>query len=199
MAHAPALRPAAQAPATSTAGAEAPRPAPIPEFVPELSLPDLAGQMHALREDAGHVRLYNFWATWCEPCRREIPLLNRLQREQRAAGLRVVGIAVDFRDAVAGYVKKTPLDYQVLVGEEAGFEAAQQFGVDLALPFTVFADGANRVVAVKIGELHADEAAAILDTLAALQAAKLSLPEARTAIAARLRELAARRALAPAS
>lgn len=187
-------------PAGATAAAQAAAPqsqgAPIPEVVPDLSLPDLAGRMHSLREGAGHTRVYNFWATWCEPCRREMPLLVRLQREQRAAGLKVVGIAVDFRDAVADYLRKSPLDYPVLVGEEAGFEAAQKFGVDLALPFTVFVDGADHVVAVKVGELHADDADAILGTLASLQAAKLSLAEAREAIAAKLRELATRRALA---
>jgi len=167
----------------------------VPETLPDIRLAGLDGQPRTLRDFGHRPLIVNFWATWCEPCRREMPLLNQLQRQHRATGLEVVGIAVDFRDAVATYLAKSPLDYRVLVGEETGFEAAQKFGVDLVLPFTVFADGADRVVAVKVGELHADDAAAILDTLGQLKAAKLDLAAARTAIATKLRDLATRRAL----
>ncbi|MBS0389365.1 MAG: TlpA family protein disulfide reductase, partial [Proteobacteria bacterium] len=189
----------APAPATPPAPAEAPatEPAPappaIPTTVPDISLPDLAGKPQALRSTDGHARLYNFWATWCEPCRREIPLLNTLQDTYAPSGLQIVGIAVDFRDAVQKYLKTTTLRYELLVGEEDGYEAAQKFGMDLLLPFSVFADEHNRIVAVKVGELHRDEADAILAQMRLLKAGKTDLAAAQAAIATRLKELAAER------
>jgi thiol-disulfide isomerase/thioredoxin len=179
--------------AAATDASEPPAPT-IPATVPDISLPDLAGKPVALRSTDGHPRLFNFWATWCEPCRREIPLLNTLQEAHAGDGLRVVGIAVDFRDAVQAYLKGNPLRYTSLVGEESGLEVAQKFGMDLLLPFSVFADGANRIVAVKVGELHRDEADAIFAEMRRLQAGKITLADAQAAIASTMKQLAATRA-----
>ncbi len=184
--------PPAQAASAPTVPAAPAAPA-IPALVPEVSLPDLAGRAHALRDSAGHARIYNFWATWCEPCRREIPLLNQLQARHGAEGLQVVGIAVDFRDSVQAFVKKTPLRYMLLVGEEDGLEAAQKFGMELLLPFSVFADEHNRIVAVRVGELHRDEADAILAEMRQLKADQVTLPEAQNSIAATLKRLSLER------
>lgn len=198
--HAPAggLEPLAAlpvAPAAAPVADSAPVPTTpvIPATVPDISLPDLAGKAHALRAGQGHPRLYNFWATWCEPCRREIPLLNTLQDVYASDGLQIVGIAVDFRDSVQTYLKTTKLRYALLVGEEDGLEAAQKFGMDLLLPFSVFADEHNRIVAVKVGELHRDEADAIMAQMRLLQAGKTGLPEAQAAIAATMKQLASHR------
>ena len=166
----------------------------IPERVPDLKLADLHGTKRALRALPGKTRLFNFWASWCEPCRREIPLLNALQSARRSEGVAIVGIAVDSPAAVQTFLKTTPLHYTVLVGEEDGAEAAQQFGVQLALPFTVFADADNRIVAIKVGELHPDEADAILKHMKSLSTGQETLPAARTAIADALRSLAVERA-----
>ena len=167
----------------------------IPEEVPDLRLPDMAGQPHALRRNGGHPRLYNFWATWCEPCRREIPLLNALQASYgHSDRLEIIGIAVDFRDAVSDFLKKTKLNYTSLVGEEEGLEAAQRFGMQLALPFTVFADERNRIIAVKVGELHRDEADVILGQLRALRSGATTLSAARALIAEALKAASLKRA-----
>jgi thiol-disulfide isomerase/thioredoxin len=188
--------PATTTPAEVAAASDASEPpAPtIPATVPDISLPDLAGKPVALRSTDGHPRLFNFWATWCEPCRREIPLLNTLQETHAGDGLRIVGIAVDFREAVQTYLKTQPLRYTSLVGEESGLEAAQKFGMDLVLPFSVFADGQNRIVAVKVGELHQDEADAILTEMRGLKARKTNLADAQAAIAGTMKQLAATRA-----
>jgi thiol-disulfide isomerase/thioredoxin len=180
--------PPAQPADTPTATAAAAAPA-IPALVPEVTLADLAGKTHALRDNAAHARIYNFWATWCEPCRREIPLLNQLQDRNRAEGLQVVGIAVDFRDSVQKFLKTTQLHYMLLVGEEDGLEAAQKFGMELLLPFSVFADEHNHIIAVKVGELHRDEAEAILAQMRALRAGQLTVPAAQASIAATLKRL----------
>jgi thiol-disulfide isomerase/thioredoxin len=167
---------------------------PIPDTVPALTLPNLAGQQQSLRDFLGHPLIINFWATWCAPCRREMPLLQQLRHLYHGDGLQVVGIAVDFRTAVADFVRQQPVDYPLLIGEDSGLAAAEQFGMQTVLPFSVFADAGGHIVAVKVGELYRDEAVYILGAMRDLTAGRMSLPEAHAAIAQRLRELAIERA-----
>jgi len=149
---------------------------------------------HALSEWKGRPLLINFWATWCAPCRREIPLLKTLRREHAAQGVEVVGIAVDFRDAVRRYAREMSIDYPVLVGEQDGLDAIAAFGMDTVFPFTVFADRQGRIVTLKIGELHADEAHFILDEVKAIDAGRIELAAARQKIADGVAALSAERA-----
>ena len=166
----------------------------IPMVLPDLALADLAGVTHRLGEWTGHPVIVNFWATWCEPCRREIPLLIRLRHERSGAALAVVGIAVDFHAAVAKYARTAGIDYPILIGEDDGLEAVHAFGMDLVFPFSVFADERGRVVAVKVGELHQDEAEFILDRVQDIDRGTLSLAAARQQIETRLRDFAVERA-----
>ncbi len=189
-----AQAPAASASRTPASPEDEPTAPTIPALVPDLRLTDLAGKRQALRETDGRARLFNFWATWCEPCRREIPLLNALQHQYGAEGLQVVGIAVDMRDAVQKFLKTTPMHYSLLVGEEDGLEAAQKFGMEMLLPFSVFADEHNRIVAVKVGELHRDEADVIMANMRQLKAGRETLAEAQAAIAQTLKKLSLSRA-----
>ncbi len=170
----------------------------VPENVPDLALLGLDGDLHKLSEWAGRPLLINFWATWCEPCRREIPLLKSLRNEHAAKRLEIVGIAIDFRDPVRKYVAERGMDYPILLGEHGGFEAAAAFGMDTVLPFSVFADARGRIVALKVGELHRDEAELILDRIEALDAGQLSLKAARDESNAGIARLAASRPLAAA-
>jgi len=166
----------------------------IPMALPDLTLPDANGVAHKLSQWNGHPRIVNFWATWCEPCRREIPLLIQLRRERAAHGLAIVGIAIDFRAAVVKYAAAAGIDYPILIGEDGGLNSVDAFGMDLVFPFSVFADRQGRVVAVKVGELHRDEADFILDRVEDIDRGSLSLEAAREQIASRLRELAVERA-----
>ena len=166
----------------------------IPMVVPDLSLADLSGKPRRLSGWVGHPVIFNFWATWCEPCRREIPLLIRLRHERSASGLAVVGIAVDFRSTVADYARHAGIDYPVLIGEDGGLDAVKAFGMELLLPFCVFADDRGRVVAVKLGELHPDEAGFILDRVQDIDHGTLTLEAARQQIEAKARDFAVARA-----
>jgi thiol-disulfide isomerase/thioredoxin len=168
----------------------------IPERLPDITLTDREGNPRRLSDWAGRPLLINFWATWCAPCRREIPLLKTLRAERAPQGLEVIGIAVDFRDAVLAYSREIGLDYPLLIGEQDGLDAAAAFGMDLILPFSVFADRQGRIVTVKVGELHGDEAAFILDTVRDIDRGSLALGAGRQRILERLKELAAARALA---
>jgi thiol-disulfide isomerase/thioredoxin len=171
----------------------------VPETLPDIHLAGLDGRMRALRDFGHRPLIVNFWATWCEPCRREMPLLIALRKDYGSERLEVVGIAVDFHDSVTDFLKKTPLPYPLLIGEEEGIEAAQAFGMQLVLPFSAFVDEQDRVIAVKVGELHRDEADAILSTMRELRAGRATLAAARARIAEQLRSLAAHRATSTAA
>ncbi|MFM7397348.1 MAG: TlpA family protein disulfide reductase [Gammaproteobacteria bacterium] len=166
----------------------------IPDVLPDFSLATVEGPPRALSSFQQPSLIVNFWATWCAPCRREIPLLRQLRAERGARGVEVVGVAVDFRDDVIKYAKDIGLDYPLLIGEEDGVAAADLFGVSTAFPFTIFADGQRRIVAVKIGELHGDEANYILDQVERINAGKLPIEQARVMIRDEIKRLDALRA-----
>ncbi len=84
-------------------------------------LRDLTGASKTLAEWRGKVLVVNFWATWCEPCREEIPMFVRLQREHGDKGLQFIGIAIDDPAKVAPFAKQFGINYPVLLG---GIEAA---------------------------------------------------------------------------
>ena len=192
----PSLEPAPLSPAPAPATDANPQRPPIPERLPDFSLPDLAGVPRRLADWRGRPLAVNFWATWCEPCRREIPLLKALRRENARNHIEVVGIALDHPDSVQKFVRELDIEYPVLVGEKGGLEAVTAFGVDAVLPFTVFADTEGRIVTLKIGELHRDEATFILARLADVGAGRLSLSAAQEQIADGMRRLAVSRAAA---
>jgi thiol-disulfide isomerase/thioredoxin len=162
----------------------------IPEQLPEVSMPDTAGATHKLSEWKGRPLMVNFWATWCDPCRREIPLLKSLRRERSGESLEIVGIAVDFRDAVVQYAKSIGIDYPVLIGEKEGLAAIDALGMETVFPFTVFADKEGRILTVKVGELHRDEAKVILDALQDVDSGKTDLAAARQRVSTGLGRLA---------
>ncbi len=155
----------------------------IPDDVPDLSLPDLAGHPVPLARYRGKLVLINFWAPWCEPCRREIPLLQKISRDRAAKGFEIVGIALDHPPDVAKYAQEHDIRYPVLIAEKNALEAAQAFGMDTVLPFTVFADRAGHLVTLKVGELREDEAGLILGRMEALDRGQLTLAQARKLIA----------------
>src|SRR5262245_15538868 len=114
----------------------------LADRLPDFALGNLAGEPQSISSWPGKPLLINFWATWCAPCRREIPLLKELQSSNDT--LQVVGIAVEARDPVVTFANEMQFNYPVLIGQSDAWEAAAAFGVDVyALPFTVFtgADG----------------------------------------------------------
>jgi thiol-disulfide isomerase/thioredoxin len=166
----------------------------MPSSLPvTVALPDSSGTMHPLAEYLGHPLVLNFWATWCEPCRREIPLLQALHQE-RGSSVQIVGVAVDFQKDVLPYARTRGITYPLLMGEKDGLAAVNAFGMQTVFPFTVFADSRGDIVAVKVGELHADEARMILAKVSAVDAGKMALGAARNGVSTELRNLAIVRA-----
>jgi thiol-disulfide isomerase/thioredoxin len=131
-----------------------------------ISLADSDGRMHSLAEWRGRVLVINFWATWCPPCREEIPMLNALQTRWGGKGAQVVGIALDATDAVREFTRQTPLAYPSLIGGNEGARLAERLG-DLmgVLPFTVVVDAAGKVAGQHLGEMSAGDAEDLLRPL----------------------------------
>ena len=173
---------------------ESPAPSrPLPAQLPDIALPGPDGVTHRVADWKGRPLLVNFWATWCDPCRREIPLLNTLRHEHAADGLQIVGIAVDSREAVQQYTADHGIDYPLLIAEQGGLAAVSAFGMDTVLPFSVFADRQGRILTLKVGELHRDEAELVLERLRQVDAGTLTLSAAREQISAGIQRLNAAR------
>jgi len=183
----PPPAPAAEGPAVEAAPVRT-----VPEVLPDFVLPGLDGKPRRLSDFRGRPLLVNFWASWCEPCRREIPLLKEL-RHRAGGAIEVVGVAIDSPDAAQKYARESGIDYPVLVGEQGGLEAAAAFGIEPVLPFTVFSARDGRLVTLKVGELHRDEAEFILGRLNAVERRELDLAAARQEIEAEIRRLNAHR------
>jgi thiol-disulfide isomerase/thioredoxin len=155
----------------------------IPARLPQFSLADSAGKPTPIAAFGGKSLIINFWATWCAPCRSEIPLLETLQAEWSGRDMTVIGIAVDYRDKVLDFAKRFKIDYPLLIGEQDALDAAAALGVESPVfPFTVFTDRRGEVVALFIGELHRPQAELILSQVHKLNIGLLQLPAARQAI-----------------
>jgi thiol-disulfide isomerase/thioredoxin len=179
---------------SSASEAAAPNPI-VPDRLPDFSLNDLTGKSIPISAWSGKSLVINFWATWCAPCRREIPLLKTIAAEWAGRDLKVVGIAVDYRDKVKEFAGQFKIDYPVLIGDQDALDVAAKFGMaSPAFPFTVFTDRRGEVVALFVGELHRPQVDFILSQVQGLNQDRIRLPEARRAIAERLQALVQKRA-----
>ncbi|MGB5165175.1 MAG: TlpA disulfide reductase family protein [Woeseiaceae bacterium] len=150
---------------------------------PEFTLPDLQGKQRDFSEFAGRHRLLNFWATWCAPCRREIPLLKTFQDEQGADGILVMGIAVDFTEDVINYAEDAEFNYPILIGQEEAMAIAEMSGIEfIGMPFTMVVSRDGEYLGAYMGELHRSHLDGIAGILAWLDAGKISSDEARDAL-----------------
>lgn len=123
----------------------------------DFTLPDRQGNARRLSDWRGRVVLINFWATWCAPCREEMPMLERVYQQLRERGFTVVGVAIDELDAIDAFVDEIGVTFPVLVASSANLRLTQQFGNTLgALPYSVLVDPEGTIAYLKTGIL--DEA-----------------------------------------
>jgi thiol-disulfide isomerase/thioredoxin len=140
-----------------------------PDAVAELwqaPLLDVAGKPHGLAAYKGHVLVVNFWASWCGPCVREMPLLADLSRQYAGKGVQFVGIGVDSEQNVRSFLRKVPVGYPIFVSGFGGADLARSFGNAAGgLPFTVVIDANGVVRSTKLGEISPDELRHTLDAI----------------------------------
>ena len=131
----------------------------VGQALPDFEAADLNDTLRSIREWEGQVLLINFWATWCAPCRREMPDLMALH-DELAGQATVIGIALDYPEAVKDYVEELGIDYPILIADDlAGTRIVRKLGnTNGLLPYSVFVDRQGMVRDLKLGELSREQA-----------------------------------------
>ena len=135
---------------------------------PDFLLPDLDGGERAMSEWDGKVVLVDFWASWCVPCREEMPAFNELHADYQDQGFEVIGIAADELDKIEEFIAQIPIDFTVVHGDVFDMmDLSEEFGNYYGgLPFNVFVDRDGQVRYVqKPGAVTYEEAEEILNRL----------------------------------
>lgn len=127
---------------------------PRPGFV----LPDLSGTPRDIAEFDGQILVLNFWATWCVPCRKEIPMLIEAQADYAEEGVQIIGIAADTRAAAAAFAKKYGINYTILADPRDAARVQDAYTAEgdpaAVLPYTVVVDRKGRIRAQIAGKLN---------------------------------------------
>jgi thiol-disulfide isomerase/thioredoxin len=156
----------------------------LPDELPDFVIDNVAGTPTPIDTWAGNPLIVNFWATWCAPCLREIPMLKAYQADN--PDVTVVGIAIDRVDPVVAFAEEMEFNYPILVGPNS-MDAAGAFGVEfIALPFTVFTSSQGAVIGVHTGELHAEHLENFSGVLADLDNGTIDVAAARLRLAGRM-------------
>ena len=148
-----------------------------------FKLADLDGVDRNFSEWDGQHRILNFWATWCAPCSREIPLLKAFQDQHGADGFQVIGIAVEFPEPVIAYSKSAEFNYPILVGEQDAMAVAESSGISfIGLPFTMIVAKDGTLIGAHMGEIHQQHLDDIVRVMKQLDAAELNVEDAKAAL-----------------
>lgn len=136
------------------------------ELLGSASFPDLESRPRRLSEWRGKVLVCNFWATWCTPCREEIPMLVGLRGKYQAKGLEIVGIAIDNAAKVRDFSASFKISYPVLVADAGGLDLMRGLGNQGGgLPYTIVADRDGEVVYRKLGLLKQGDLEPMIESL----------------------------------
>ncbi len=143
-------------PAAATGSPLLPSPTQQLTALPDFTLQDMEGRPYKSNHWTGQLLVLNFWATWCPPCRKEIPDFMVLQEELGGKGLQFVGIAIDEPDKVRAFAADMRINYPILIGDVEEIAMSRQLGNRFqGLPFSVLFDRQGKVIHVQSGELPA--------------------------------------------
>ena len=124
----------------------------------DFFLENIEGETISIVEFRGEKTLINFWATWCRPCRKEMPMLNGVFLSQDQSDFSVVGIAIDKPEKVKQFVAELGIDFPIMVGQSEAYDVMKDLGNEaLTLPYTILIDEEGEVVCSKNTKLkHSD-------------------------------------------
>lgn len=126
----------------------------IARLILEHRLTTLDGTPQTLEKFRGQILIINYWATWCGPCREEVPLFVRLQQEYAAKGVQFVGIAIDQADKIRDFALEFRINYPLFIGGLDSIELSRKAGNKAGvLPYTLVLDRAGHVVASLVGDI----------------------------------------------
>lgn len=149
---------------TATLAADAPAAAAVKQLL-ALELPDQQGKKFAFSQWKGRVLVINFWATWCAPCKAEIPEFSRLNTEWQKKNVQFVGIAIDKAENVQAFVDKVKISYPQLIDNGQLMQLLRALGNAMqGLPFTLVIDQKGEVLARHLGDFETKELERLLKT-----------------------------------
>ena len=129
-----------------------------------VALPDLEGRQQQLGQWKGKLLVVNFWATWCAPCREEMPMFVEAQKAYGDKGLQFVGVAVDEAAKVRQFAEQIGLNYPALIGGYGAMELSRTLGNSLmALPFTVVVGRDGQVMMTHLGPIKREQLDRVLE------------------------------------
>lgn len=124
----------------------------VGELAPIISLPDLRTGQPVAVTGPGRVRLINYWASWCGPCRKEMPVLDAYARQQGGNGVKVMGIAMETPEEALAFLREVPVDFTLLVENPGPGDSSVQLGnLRGILPYTVLIDADGRLLKTHYG------------------------------------------------
>jgi thiol-disulfide isomerase/thioredoxin len=141
-------------------------PAEVVERILAAPHADVKGETRRVGDWRGRVLVVNYWATWCAPCREEIPVFVQMQERYRGRGLQFIGIAIDQPDKVAEFAREFRINYPLLLGGVETIELVRQVGNQAGvLPYTLVIDRTGKLVTRERGGLKEDRLESLIRPL----------------------------------
>ena len=126
-----------------------------PKPLENISFLDMQGHSQALKQWQGNVIVLNFWATWCPPCREEMPELSAMQNQYKHQNLIILGLSTDDLNKTKAFIQKSPVRYPILAGDMEAMNLAESLGNNRGiLPYTVIIDTKGNVVKTFFGRVN---------------------------------------------
>ena len=133
---------------------------------PLFKLKDIDDKVRDVKEWDGQVLMINFWATWCAPCRREMPAFIELQEKYKDKGFTIIGIALDEKQAVIDFTDPMGMNYPILMAEQEGIVISKAYGNNLGvLPYTVVVDRKGNIIHRQRNELTFEQVEGMIKPL----------------------------------
>ena len=113
------------------------------------------GEAQTTQQNLGEYTLVNFWASWCTPCRREMPLFQAVYEREKANGFQIIGIAIDDVEKTQPLLDSMGISYPILYAEQTGMTLMELSGNEIgAMPYSLLLDKQGNVIDQKLGEIH---------------------------------------------